>query len=103
MSRCGAAIVGQRAEQRIGVDQVRWVEGDGGCVGEEVVAQRGDSPPVIGEVTAVAVGEETGKDCERGGAGGGAVQDATPGSRDCGRTREESDDGGAAAEGGGGD
>ena len=35
-----AAVVGQRAEQRVGVDQVGGVEGHAGRVGEEVVAQR---------------------------------------------------------------
>ena len=35
-----AAVVGQRAEQRVGVDQVGGVEGHAGGVGEEVVAPR---------------------------------------------------------------
>ena len=36
------AVVGQRAEQGVGVDQVGGIEGEAGVVGEQVVAERAE-------------------------------------------------------------
>src|SRR5262249_49939716 len=55
----GSAGVGERAEERVGVEQVGGVERDARRIGEEVVARRGDGTAlVVGEVAARAVGEE---------------------------------------------
>src|SRR3954451_2346353 len=63
----GPAVEGQRAEPWSGVDQIGGIEGDGRCVGEEVVAERGDCPRPVEDIAAGPVGEET-RDAPEGGA-----------------------------------
>ena len=68
MGQGGAAVVGQRAEQGVGVDQVGGVEGHGGRVGEEVVAQRDERAVTradAAEVAAGGVGEDARGDRQR--------------------------------------
>ena len=58
LSQGRPAVVGERTQQRVGVDKVGGVEAEAGIVGEEVVAQGVEATRGDGDVSALGILED---------------------------------------------